>query len=98
MPDPSHSTVVPAIAASDASPQIPNRPMLAVFRSVQAAIRLRMLAGHNLDEVEDDLIDPAPLSSDWKAALWLAAWSLQPPSHQLAEVEAHVELLSRRGT
>jgi hypothetical protein len=55
-----------------------------------------MLAGHDLCAVEDDLIDPAPLSADWKAALWLAAWSLLPRGHQLAEVEAHVELLVRR--
>jgi len=57
---------------------------------------MRMLTGRELSEVEAELIDPAPLSADWKAALWLLAWSLLPPSYQLAEVEAHVELLSHR--
>jgi len=95
MSDPSFLTIVPAIAASDARAQRPDRPTLAVFRSLQAAIRLRMLAGHELGEVEHELIDPAPLSGDWKAALWLVAWSLLPRSYQLAEIEAHVELLCR---
>ena len=54
-----------------------------------------MRAGRELGEVEDELIDPAPLSSDEKAALWLLAWSMMPPSQQLAEVQAHIELLAR---
>jgi len=54
-----------------------------------------MLAGRQLSDVEEELIDPAPLSTDEKAVLWLLAWSMLPPSHQLAEVQAHIELLSR---
>jgi len=54
-----------------------------------------MLAGRELDEVEGELIDPAPLSTDEKAVLWLLAWSMMPPSRQRAEVEAHIERLSR---
>lgn len=54
-----------------------------------------MLAGRALSEVEDELIDPAPLSTDEKAVLWLLAWSMLPPSHQRAEVEAHIALLVR---
>jgi non-ribosomal peptide synthetase component F len=53
-----------------------------------------MLAGRELSEVEDELIDPATLSSDEKAVLWLLAWSMLPAAHQLAEIQAHIELLS----
>jgi hypothetical protein len=48
--------------------------------------------GCGLGEVEVELIDAA---TDEKAALWLLAWSMQPPSRQLAEVEAHIEQLLR---
>jgi hypothetical protein len=43
----------------------------------------------------DELIDPATLSTDEKAVLWLLAWSLQSPSRQRAEVEAHMQQRSR---
>ena len=52
-----------------------------------------MLAGRWLSDVENELIDPAPLSTDEKAVLWLLAWSMQSPSRQRAEVEAHIEQL-----
>jgi hypothetical protein len=64
------------------------------FSSLHVAVRKRMLAGHGLGAVEDELIDRAPVSADEKAALWLLAWSLLPSSYQLAEVEAHIALLS----
>ena len=54
-----------------------------------------MRAGRGLSDVEDELIDPAALSTDEKAALWLLAWSMQSPAHQRAEVEAHIEQLTR---
>jgi hypothetical protein len=54
-----------------------------------------MAAGRGLSEVEDELIDPAALSTDEKAVLWLLAWSMQSPSRQHAEVEAHIEQLTR---
>jgi cytochrome c-type biogenesis protein CcmH/NrfF len=65
-----------------------------VFRSLQLAVRKRMLAGHGLGAVEDEVIDPAPVSTEKKAVLWLLAWSLLPTSYQLAEVEAHIALLT----
>ena len=43
-----------------------------------------MLAGRGLGEVEEELIDPAALSTDEKSALWLLAWSMLPPAHQRA--------------
>jgi hypothetical protein len=66
------------------------------FESVQVAVRTWMLAGRGLGEVEEELIDPALLSADEKAVLWLLAWSMLSPSHQRAEVEAHIEVLSRQ--
>lgn len=65
-----------------------------VFSSLRIAVRKRMLAGHGLRAVEDELIDPAPVSAEKKAGLWLLAWSLLPSSYQLAEIEAHIALLS----
>ena len=70
-------------------------PTVDEFDSLQIAVRRWMLAGRELGEVEEELIDPAPLSTDRKAVLWLLAWSMMPPSHQRAEVEAHLKMLSR---
>jgi hypothetical protein len=64
------------------------------FDSVQFVVRRWMLAGRGLNEVEEKLIEPAALSADEKAVLWLLAWSLLPPAHQLAEVQAHIQRLS----
>jgi hypothetical protein len=64
------------------------------FESLHITVKTWMLAGRELRDVEEELIDPAPLSTDEKAVLWLLAWSMLPPGHQLAEVQAHIELLS----
>lgn len=86
---------VHAVTIGDARAQTPAYPRLGAFRSLELAVRTRMLAGRGLSEVEEQLIDPAPLSAEKKAVLWLLAWSLLPPSYQIAEVEAHIRLLSR---
>ena len=78
----------------DVTPSPAQHRSVDLFRSLHLAVRKRMLAGHGLGAVEDELIDPAPVSADKKAVLWLLAWSLLPSSYQLAEVEAHIELLS----
>ena len=65
------------------------------FESLQIAVKTWMLAGRGLGEVEEELIDPASLSSDEKAVLWLLAWSTLPPGQQLAEVQAHIQRLAR---
>ena len=75
-----------------------NRCDLGEFDSLQIAVRTWMLAGRGLSEVEEELIDPARLSADEKAVLWLLAWSMLPPSRQRAEVEAHIERLSTRAS
>ena len=42
---------------------------------VREQILMRSRAGDQIDNIERDLIDPAPLVEDDKAALWLLAWS-----------------------
>ncbi len=76
-------------------PDPPGRTRPGAIRAMQATVRTWILAGRGLDDVEEELIDPAPFTSEIKAALWLFAWSLLPASHQLAEVEAHIERLLR---
>jgi phage host-nuclease inhibitor protein Gam len=66
------------------------------FDALHMDVKTWMSAGRGLSEVEDELIEPATLSTDEKAALWLLAWSMLPPSEQLAGAEAHIELLSRQ--
>jgi hypothetical protein len=48
-------------------------------------IARRIADGASLDEIERGLIEPTQLSENQKAALWLFAWSLQPPRAQRAE-------------
>jgi hypothetical protein len=45
----------------------------ALQREIARAVR----AGFNLDEIEELVIDPAPLDEDQKAALWLYAEVLE---------------------
>jgi hypothetical protein len=66
------------------------------FDTLHTDVKTWMSAGRGLSEVEDELIEPATLSTDEKAALWLLAWSMLPSSEQLAGAEAHIELLSRQ--
>ncbi len=40
---------------------------------LQELIRLRLGRGISLDELEEEVIDPAPLGSEQKAELWLYA-------------------------
>ncbi len=43
---------------------------------VHEEIALRIRTGADLDEVDRELIEPATLGEDEKAALWLFAWAL----------------------
>jgi hypothetical protein len=69
---------------------------VAQFEALHMDVKTWMSAGRGLTEVEDELIEPATLTTDEKAALWLLAWSMLPSSEQLASAEAHIELLSRQ--
>lgn len=60
---------------------------------LQKRIRARMRSGDSLEDVEEQIIDPAHLDPDQKAVLWLYAWSLVPRRKQRAEVTRLTELL-----
>ncbi|HEX2704049.1 MAG TPA: hypothetical protein VHM72_11545 [Solirubrobacteraceae bacterium] len=53
-----------------------------------------MLAGHELRLAEEELIEPATISTNRKAVLWLPASSPMLSGFQLAEIEAQIESLS----
>lgn len=90
------SRLLHAVAPDDKSrAQNCTDPTEDAFRVLLGKVRTGMLVGRGLGEVEQELIDPAPLDADRKAVLWLLAWSLLPPGDQIAEVEAHIELLLR---
>ena len=51
------------------------------IRHLRRAITGRMDEGASLDQVETELIEPQDhLNDEEKAALWLFAWSLDPPA------------------
>ena len=56
-----------------------------------------MLAGGSLEEIEDELIDPAKeLNDDERSALWLYAWYFQNTSRQRYKANQLVRELERR--
>ena len=67
------------------------------LRRLQHQIVDRMLAGGSLEEIEDELIDPAEeLNDDERSALWLYAWSFQNTSRQRYKANQLVRELERR--
>jgi hypothetical protein len=48
-------------------------------------IAREMRSGASLAEIEMTLIEPAPLDSDHKAALWMYAWSSHRPARRRDE-------------
>jgi hypothetical protein len=44
---------------------------------IQEEIAAWVQAGHELDEIEARLIEPAPVGDESRAALWLYAWALR---------------------
>ena len=53
--------------------------MTSMFR-LQERIAALMGSGLSLDQVEQEVIDPAHISGERKAALWLYAWSVSQGS------------------
>lgn len=58
--------------------------MLSLVDDLQDEIAAGVAAGVPVDELDDDLIQPAPLTSDQRAALWLYAWALEKHSARSA--------------
>ena len=63
--------------------------------SLLVEIRRRMRRGDSIDDVDLELIEPADLSANEKAALWLYAWSFVPRRKQRPSAEVHLRLLAR---
>jgi hypothetical protein len=51
--------------------------MLTLVDGLQHEIAAGVTAGMAIDEIEDRVIAPAPLSQDQQAALWLYGWALE---------------------
>ena len=56
---------------------------------LQRAIDAGMRRGESLSTVEDEIIEPSPLSDEEKSALWLYAWSFVDWPAQRREAHAH---------
>jgi hypothetical protein len=56
-------------------------------------VAVMMLTGASLGRVETDLIDPAPVNANQKAALWLFARSFVDLGEQRAEASRYLALL-----
>lgn len=53
----------------------------------EAQIDAAVARGHSLDMIDERLIEPEPISSQQKAALWLYAFSRQRGRQQRREVD-----------
>lgn len=60
---------------------------------LQQQIAFAVQAGANLDEIEQAIIDPAPIDEDQKAAMWLYAEALDERRDDSQLIEREVELL-----
>ena len=67
---------------------------MSTLKEYQAEIAARMRRGHTFASVEDEVIDPSPLSEREKAALWLYGWSFVNWRRQRREAVRHIELLA----
>jgi hypothetical protein len=67
-----------------------------VLPVVQHQVMLAMSGGTSVDDVDEEIIEPAPLDPDAKGALWLYAWSLQLQHVQRSEARRYLALVSAR--
>ena len=56
-------------------PRVPEGGQVPSPTRVQEQIAARMLAGHSLDRVEEEVINDSDFTDNQKSALWLYAWS-----------------------
>jgi hypothetical protein len=68
---------------------------MSTLKEYQADIAVRLRRGDTFASVEDEVIDPSPLSDREKAALWLFGWSFVNWRRQRNEAVKHIELLTR---
>jgi hypothetical protein len=53
--------------------------------ALQERIRGAMGAGVDLEQVNEEIIEPTRMTEDAKAALWLYGWSCKDRSQQIAD-------------
>jgi hypothetical protein len=73
-----------------------NESSLSVLPVLQHQVMLAMSDGTSVDDVNEQIIEPAPLDPDAKGALWLYAWSLQLQHVQRSEAKRYLALVSAR--
>ena len=66
---------------------------MSTLKQLQRDVALRMRRGDSFAAVEEELIDPCPLSEAEKAALWLYGWSFVNWRRQRREATAHLDRL-----
>jgi hypothetical protein len=67
---------------------------MSTLKEYQKDIAFRMRRGDTFASVEEQVIDPSPLSESEKAALWLYGWSFVNWRRQRREAVNHLELLA----
>jgi hypothetical protein len=67
---------------------------VSTLQEYQADIAVRLRRGDSFASVEDEVIDPSPLSDREKSALWLFGWSFVHWRLQRREAARHIELLA----
>lgn len=67
---------------------------MSTLKQLQADVASRMHRGDTFSSVEDDVIDPSPLSEAEKAALWLYGWSFVNWRRQRREAAWHIDGLA----
>lgn len=67
---------------------------MSTLKEYQADVAVRLCRGDTFASVEDEVIDPSPLSDREKAALWLFGWSFVNWRRQRREAVRHIELLA----
>jgi len=68
---------------------------MSTLKQVQRDVARRMRRGDSFKAVEEELIDPSPLSDAEKAAVWLYGWSFVNWRNQRREANAHIDQLDR---
>ena len=68
---------------------------MSTLKQVQRDVARRMRRGDSFKAVEEELIDPSPLSDAEKAAVWLYGWSFVDWRLQRREAKAHIDRLDR---
>ena len=69
---------------------------MSTLKQVQRDVARRMRRGDSFKAVEEELIDPSPLSDAEKAAVWLYGWSFVNWRRQRREAIAHIDVLIAR--